>query len=343
MPRMRAPRFASLRIGAALLAVGAAVFGSVHGTPTRRSIQLDGTLTRAAPTLHEARAPIADPLLAQQWGLQVTRASGGWRLASHGRRVIVAVVDSGVDASHPDLAGKVLAGWNAIDGSTNTADDNGHGTAVAGIIAAVTGNGVGVASYCARCVILPVKVLDAHGAGTPLDVARGIRWAVDHGARVVNVSIGTGDDDPILRQNVAYAAAHGVLVVGSAGNLGDNEPSYPAADPGALAVAATDAHRHLFTWSTSGAWVQLAAPGSNLTTGLGGYSVLVGTSAAAPVVAGIAALALTAAPRTPLPALVAALEKSAVPVAGVAYGEVDATRTVSAVVTAAAASSNRRT
>lgn len=293
----------------------------------------DGTVSEAS-----ARGPAAaaanDPLFGEQWGLQATEAPAAWRVPAATQRVVVAVVDSGVDASQPDLQGRVQPGWNVIDGNANTSDDNGHGTAVAGIIAAITGNGIGVASYCPRCLILPVKVLNAHAYGNTSDVAKGIVWAVDHGARVINVSISTLVDAPDLRLAVSYAVAHGALVVASAGNFGGDARNFPAADPGALAVAAADENRKLFDWSASGSWVQLAAPGSNLTTGLDGYVVLVGTSAAAPVVSGIAALALSVAPRESLDDLVAALEHGAVALAGVAYGEVDAARTIAAVMPA---------
>lgn len=272
-----------------------------------------------------AVSSVDDPLFSQQWGLAATNAPAAWRLTTGIAPVIVAVVDTGVDASHPDLAGRVLPGWNAIDGSTNTADDNGHGTEVAGIIAATSDNGTGVASYCWRCLILPVKVLDADGSGNTGDVVKGIEWAADHGARVINVSLGTFVDDPGLRDAVSYARARGAIVVAAAGNGGGGLHAYPAGDPGALAVAGSDANGQLFPWSNSGSWVQLAAPGSNLTTSSNGsYADFVGTSAAAPVVSGIAAFVASADATASSDQIIAALEQTAHPLSGVGYGVVDA-------------------
>ncbi len=285
----------------------------------------------AAPITATQTAQINDPLVGQQWGLVATNASGPPLATARLRPIVVAVVDSGVDASHPDLAGRVLPGWNIVDNSPDTHDDNGHGTAVAGIIAAATGNGIGIASYCRLCSILPVKVLDAHGVGDTENVASGIRWAADHGARIINVSVGTLVDNPDLRGAVTYARSRNALVIAAAGNLGLPRLEYPAADPGALAVAGFDTTGSLFSWSANGSWVQLAAPGSNVTTALGGgYQTFVGTSSAAPVVSGIAAEALSAAPSTNADALALALEQSAHATAGVEFGRVDAGGTVAA-------------
>jgi subtilisin family serine protease len=225
----------------------------------------------------------------------------------------------------------VLSGWNVIAGNTDTADDNGHGTAVAGVIAAVTGNGTGIASYCWRCLILPVKVLDAHGVGDTGNVATGIRWAADHGARVINVSLGTLVDDSRLRDAVTYARSKGALVVAAAGNLGLPRFEFPAADPGALAVGGIDPTGALASWSANGPWVQLAAPGTNISTARGGgYAPFAGTSSAAPVVSGIAAEALSAVPRATADQLTQALEQTAHATAGVEYGRVDAGALVTA-------------
>ena len=271
-----------------------------------------------------AAAAVDDPLFSQQWGLTATNAPAAWRLTTGSAPVVVAVVDTGVDASHPDLAGRILPGWNAIDGSTNTGDDNGHGTEVAGIIAAASDNGTGVASYCWRCRILPVKVLGPHGDGSTQDVARGIRWAADHGARVINVSLGTFADDTSLQDAVAYARSRNAVVVAAAGNA-PGLHAYPAGDTGALAVAGSDANGQLYPWSNSGSWIQLAAPGSNLTTSPNdSYADFVGTSAAAPVVSGIAALLLSADPQANADAIIAALEQTAHPTQGVSFGVVDA-------------------
>jgi thermitase len=290
-----------------------------------------------------ALASVDDPLYGQQWGFNATDTPTAWQDGRRMSPVIVAVVDTGVDAAHPDLAGKVLPGWNMISNSPDTSDDNGHGTAVAGIIAAVTGNATGVASYCWRCQILPVKVLDSHGAGSLPMVAAGVRWAVDHGARVINLSLGAIYDDGGLRDAITYAQSRGAVVVAAAGNLGTTRPEYPAADPGVISVAGSDQNGALFTWSENGSWVQLAAPGSNLTTASsGGYNGFTGTSAATPVVSGIAAMALSAVPRATGAEVVTALQQGARPTAGVQYGVVDAAHTVDALLAEAHPTSTAR-
>jgi len=281
-----------------------------------------------------AAVSVDDPLFSQQWGMTATNAPTAWRTSTGSAPVVVAVVDTGVDASHPDLAGRVLPGWNAIDGSTNTTDDNGHGTEVAGIIAAASGNGTGVASYCWRCRILPVKVLGPHGDGNTADVAKGIRWAADHGARVINVSLGTFVDDGGLEDAVAYARSRNAIVVAAAGNA-PGLRAFPAGDAGALAVAGSDADGQLYPWSNAGSWIQLAAPGSNITTSPnGGYADFVGTSAAAPVVSGIAAFLLSADPTASDDAIVSALEQTAHPTQGVSFGIVDAAAALQALLPA---------
>jgi subtilisin family serine protease len=239
--------------------------------------------------------------------------------------VVVAVVDSGVNASQPDLAGRVTTGYNVFDGSSSTNDDFGHGTLVAGVIAARTGNGIGVAGVCGACVIMPVKALDAQGVGTSGGIAAGIDWAVDHGANIVNLSIVLSGDAPDVRGAVEYAHDRGVLVVAAAGNDGGGNATYPASYPGVLSVAATDQNGQRYSWSTYGDWVSVAAPGCTQSTAAdGSYPQFCGTSAAAPLVAGLAGLAMA----TGRPSALAAgdaLQQTATPLPGVAHaGRVDA-------------------
>jgi len=297
------------------------------GTWYEGTLQIESATAEPVRVPQEARsaAMVDDPLYAQQWGFAATRAAQAWRVTTGSANVIVAVVDTGVDSLHPDLSGKVLAGWNVIDGTTDTRDENGHGTAVAGIIAARTANRTGVASYCWRCRILPVKVAGKNGTATDADVAAGIVWAATHGARIVNVSLGTPDDSPLLRRAVAEATGAGALVIAAAGNAGNVDPVYPAADPGALAVAGTGPEGALYPWSSSGAWIQVAAPAANVTTASGGsYERFVGTSSATAVVAGIGGLAASMAPSATPAELASALEAGSTPIAGVEFGVVDA-------------------
>jgi len=268
-----------------------------------------------------------DPAWSQEWGFTQVGAPGAWALARTARRVIVAVVDSGVDPNQPDLQGALVPGADFVDGTGSTADQFGHGTMVAGVIAARGDNGQGVAGACWSCLIMPVKVLNADGSGTSLDVAMGIRWAAEHGANVINLSFVLSAPDGTVEAAITYAEELGVLVVAAAGNSSSAQETYPASYPGVVSVAATDPSGQPYPWSTRGSWVTLAAPGCTITTALGGgVAPFCGTSAAAPLVAGLAALAYsTAWWRTP--DIVSALEQTATPLPGVVgSGRIDALR-----------------
>jgi subtilisin family serine protease len=207
--------------------------------------------------------------------------------------VVVAVVDSGVQADHPALAGRVLPGWNFVDGNGDTSDDNGHGTAVAGVVVAAEGStGTGA---CSECRILPVKVLDSHAVGNWETVAAGIVWAADHGAQVINLSFGAPRVPDSLGSAVSYAVSKGAIVVAAAGNDGKDESFYPAGYPSVISVAGVDANETRYRWSNFGAHVTVAAPGCATAAWPGGGYLddFCGTSTAAPFVAGLAALALS--------------------------------------------------
>ena len=273
-----------------------------------------------------------DTLWPSQWGLDQLGLPRAWDLTHGEPSVIVAVVDTGVDANHPDLRNAVLPGLDLASGGTTAADDEGHGTAVAGIIAARTDNYAGLAGVCWSCELLPIKVLDASGVGDTSVVAAGIVRAVDLGARVINLSLGGPTPTQALADAVAYAQQKDVVVVAAAGNSAAAAPFYPAAYPGVVAVAASDPDRRLYSWSDYGDWVALAAPGCNIAPALdGGYSDFCGTSSATPIVAGLAALAMSAAPAATSAEIVAALEKGSMPIDGhVRYGDVQAAETLTA-------------
>ncbi|GAA3945695.1 S8 family serine peptidase [Actinoplanes auranticolor] len=235
-----------------------------------------------------------DPSRGRQWGLATIRAIDAWS-QSTGQGVTVAVVDTGVDASHPDLAGQVLTGYDVITDTTGTAtDENGHGTHVAGTIAAATGNSAGVSAVAPYAKILPIRVLDADGTGYMSDAATGIVYAADHGATVINLSLGSTSKITAVSNAVAYARSKGVTVVASAGNSrqSGSPTSYPAADAGVIAVAATDSTDAVASYSNQGSYVDVAAPGSAIYNTYPGdrYATMSGTSMAAPHVAAVAAL-----------------------------------------------------
>jgi subtilisin family serine protease len=220
--------------------------------------------------------------------------------------VVVGVVDSGVDASHPALVDRVLTGVDLVDGGPGTHDPLGHGTQVAGII---VGRGIGVAEH-AR--VLPVRVLDARGSGTIGRLARGIRWAADHDARVINASVETSGPAAPLEKALDYAWARRSLVVAIAGNQG-GALRWPAAYPKAVAVGATDRVNTVTTFSSRGPRLDLVAPGDAIRTTAagGGYVEARGTSVAAPFVAGAAALLLSQDPELGNAALVERLRDTA--------------------------------
>ena len=282
-----------------------------------------------------AAAAAPDPLLADQWALANPAQIGAdvaWT-QSDGAGVVVAVLDTGVQLNHPDLDGAIwtnpheipgnakdddhngviddIHGANMFDNSPNVNDDNGHGTHVAGIIAARKGNGIGGAGLAPGATIMPVKVLDKDMAGTTDGLARGIRYAVDAGARILNVSVNSDTQTPDVADAVRYAGEHGAVVVASAGNNGRNIdllPSYPAAlpDPAIISVAASSESNLLWSGSNSGLTsVDLAAPGDHIVaTALGsGYQSRTGTSAAAPFVSASLALLSAASPQQPMSAL----------------------------------------
>jgi len=300
----------------------ATVIAAIGSLPGVRYAQLDG---RAYASVEPN-----DEFWDQEWSPVTTRAPQAWDLTTGAPSVVVAVVDTGVDATQPDLVGRLLDGHDFVNGDEDVADDNGHGTAVAGVVAAAGNNEIGVAGYCWQCRILPVKVLGSDGSGFNSWVAAGILWAVDHGANVINTSLGSVTDDLTVAAAAQYAAGHGVLIVAAAGNAGSSTLQYPAGLPGVLSVSASDQSDHLYSFSNTGAAV--AAPGENVTTGVGGsYVTFLGTSSAAPVVSGIAALALSAAPTATAAQVTQAIESTAVPTPGVINGRVDAYAAVHAI------------
>lgn len=270
-----------------------------------------------------ARLP-NDPLFPDQYSLRNTGQSvggepgvpgadisllGAWAQIRSASPVTVAVVDSGVSHSHPDLASNLVAGWNFIDNSKDTDDRwNSHGTHCAGIIAAATSNGTGVAGIAPTAGIMPVKVLDQYGFGSESSLAEGLIWAADHGARVASVSLGfdprpDGQADRVLRAAVVYATESGMLICASAGNSPGIDIGAPARYPETIAVGATDHRDRLWRNTSTGPEMSITAPGVSIWStwdsiqhhpGEYSYARRSGTSQACPHVAGVAALVLAA-------------------------------------------------
>ena len=272
-----------------------------------------------------------DARFAEQWGLPRVRVPEAWAQGAGDTSVVVAVIDTGVDASHPDLVGNVLEGADFVNDG-HTGDPSGHGTAVAGVIAARGNNHLGIVGHCWTCRILPVRALDRHGDGTSSGIAAGILWAADHGADIINLSLTSPTSSVALEFAVAAARAKGILVVAAAGNQSAGQeltvPQYPAATDGVIGVVGTTQNDAPYIWTHRGQWADVAAPGCALSTATGGgYAPYCGTSFAAPAVAGVLALALSAFPSAPAASVETALFGSSVPLPGgiVAHGRVDAT------------------
>jgi serine protease len=278
--------------GALAVTVDQRVTAAEVGEPTPVT---EGTADAHATASAAGAPPLSnDALRNQQWGLTTLGGETAWQTQT-GIGQTVAVIDSGVDGAHPDLAGQVLPGIDLVDvGGDGRVDPHGHGTHVAGIIAAIAGNLDGIAGLAPGANILPVRVLDAQGSGWNSAVADGIIWAADHGAATLNLSLGGPGSDSVLASAVSYAQSKNVLVVAAAGNerVNGNATSYPAAYPGVVGVAATDEANASGTFSNTGSYVDLAAPGVNIvsTYPANSYAAISGTSMATPYAAAAAAL-----------------------------------------------------
>jgi thermitase len=242
--------------------------------------------------INEKFTPNDQFFLKYQWNLPMIETIKGWLLNRGNEEIAVAIVDTGIDLQHPDIAPHLLPGQNIIDEQLPPDDDLGHGTHVAGVISALTNNDLGIAGMSWFNKVMPIKVLDQHGAGSTYAVAMGIIWATDHGAKVINLSLGNYADSAFLHDAIKYAYDHDVVMIAASGNDNSDRPSFPAAYPEVLAVGATDDKKKLATFSNYGDYVDVVAPGVNIasTYPKSQYAALSGTSMASPHVSALAAL-----------------------------------------------------
>ncbi|MEU6074950.1 type VII secretion-associated serine protease mycosin [Micromonospora sp. NPDC047074] len=282
--------------GRALLGVAAAVVAVAGPAATAHAAPRQPAAVPVALAAPDSQSR-SDQVRDEQWQLDVLQAKTAWR-SSTGRGVTVAVIDSGVDGSHPDLAGRVLPGLDLVapPGSADGTDPVGHGTTVAGLIAGRDDDRRGAVGLAPDSRILPVRVLDAENRyDDALIVAKGVRWAVDNGARVINLSLGGSGDSPALAAALDYAFVRDVVVVACTGNVGSSSDSkvwYPAREPGVIAVTGSERDSdNLWSGAITGQSTVLTAPATGLVGARpGGYWRVQGTSFAAPLVAATAAL-----------------------------------------------------
>lgn len=233
-----------------------------------------------------------------QWHLPKISAPTAWDVTTGVNSVLLSVIDSGVDYNHPDLAGRVTSGYDFVNNDSDPADDNGHGTAVAGTAGAAGNNGLGGTGVAWGIALLPVKALGGDGSGSYSAIANGITYSADRGAKIINLSLGGTSSSRTLQSAIDYAWGKGCLIIAAAGNNGNNIAVYPAACNNVIAVSALNQSDTRTSWSNYGSYVDIAAPGENITTTWpgGGYISISGTSFSSPVVAGAAALALSVNP-----------------------------------------------
>ncbi|MEM3705949.1 MAG: S8 family serine peptidase, partial [Candidatus Bathyarchaeia archaeon] len=236
-----------------------------------------------------------DPYYTKQWHLTKIEAPAAWDISTGNSNIIVAVLDSGVDPNHPDLAAKLLSGYNFYDNSYNTSDVYGHGTAVAGVAAAITSNALGVAGMAWQCLILPIRATDPSGYTSYSLLSKGLVYAADKGAKTATMSFAIYGGSA-LSSAAKYFMEKGGLAVGAGGNSGTycDDPD----NPYIISVSATTGSDTIASWSTYGPFIDLAAPGSGIYTTLrgGGYGSVSGTSFSTPLTAGLIALIFSANP-----------------------------------------------
>lgn len=250
----------------------------------------------------EARAEVFTPndslYRRYQWNLPQIDTEAGWNITRGSQDVIAAVVDTGVDINHPDLRNQLVSGYNVVNPESQPMDDVGHGTHVAGVVGALVNNNLGVAGMSWYNRIMPIKVLDKSGAGSTYAVAQGIIWATDHGAKVINMSLGNYADSQFLHDAIKYAFDRDVVLIAASGNDNTERPGYPAAYPEVFAVAAVDSRKSKASFSNYGDYIDVAAPGVSIasTYPKSQYAALSGTSMASPHVTALAALIRSANP-----------------------------------------------
>jgi len=287
-----------------------------------------------------------DPYYGSEWHLAKIGASSAWDV-SQGEGVTIAILDSGVDNTHPDLAAQLVPGWNFFDNNANTVDVYGHGTAVAGTAAAASNNSTGVVSVAGKSKIMPIRVTDLNGGGYVSMISQGLVYAADRGVRVANISFAGVADSASIRSAAQYVKNKNGLVIVGAGNSGALATTTPTTTM--IPVSATNANDQITSWSTYGDFVAVSAPGEGVWTTIkgGSYGAKSGTSFSSPVAAGVVALMMSAQPTMNNTQIENLLYTSATDLGSAGrdpyygYGRVNATGAIQAAAAAAPAIDNQ--
>ncbi len=258
-----------------------------------------------------------DPYYGNEWDLHTLNGAAAWDV-SRGAGITVAILDSGVDATHPDLQGQLVPGWNFYDGNSNTADVYGHGTEVAGVVAALGNNAIGVTGVAWNSKLMPIRVAGTNGYASISALASGLNYAADHGARVANMSFAVQSYSTI-QTAAQYLRNKGGVACNSAGNYGTLDSTPPS--DSLVSVSATDASDTRASWSSFGPYVDVSAPGAGIwtTTMGGGYATVSGTSFSSPLTCGVIALMMAANPALAPSQIVSLLESTAVDLGTTGY------------------------
>ena len=234
-----------------------------------------------------------DPYLSSQYALPLVNAFKGWEKSIGNKEMVIAVVDTGIDYTHPDLVGKVIKGYDFVENDTDPMDENAHGTHVAGIASALSNNGEGIAGIAPEVTLMAVRVLNAWGGGTLKGIADGILWATDNGAKGMNMSLGIYESSKVMEEALQYALDKDVVITASSGNSGTNADVHlPSTYPGVIEVNATDKKDKKASFSNYGETASVCTPGVDILSTIlkSRYGNKSGTSMSAPHVLGLVGL-----------------------------------------------------
>ncbi|ARU60029.1 hypothetical protein CBW65_02325 [Tumebacillus avium] len=270
-----------------------------------------------------------DPTYSSQWHLPNIGANVHWDTNKGSTSNVIAIIDTGVELSHADLSGKIVPGYDFVNGDTVANDDQGHGTFLATLAAANTNNGVLGAGVDWNAKIMPVKVLNSSGSGTTSNIIAGVRWAADHGAKVINMSLGGGSYSQAFQDAVNYAWGKNIVLTAAAGGSGSSAVQYPAGYSNVVAVTATTSTDVRASFATYGTWVDFAAPGVSIVSGKmgGGTATMSGASMSTAIVSGAFTLAWAKNPTLTNQGIINYLGSRATPITGTGtywtYGKIN--------------------